>query len=139
MPARARVGTCYHRITSRADLVEHELLWTSAGNGQVRFTVEGLAGVLWWATAIPVDATAGYDVRLTDARGADMLLGRLMDRSATAAELVYIYDAANNLTYTPVSGLHTLEIDNAGASKSGIVIIALKYGVESPYAQTLRP
>lgn len=103
--------------------------WTSDGAGSATETVN-LFGFLLKAVTDP-DGTAAptdlYDVTLVQ-DGVDMSGGIMVDRSATLNQVVHGL-AKNGSDITPLppflAGDHTFTVANAGASKSGRVILYL--------------
>ena len=77
--------------------------------------VPGLNGDL--TTDLP---SADYDVTITDEFGEDIMIGELVDLSGTAA--------TSRFAYNPVSviGTLTLNVSNAGISKSGLVNVYME-------------
>lgn len=68
--------------------------------------------------------TALYDITITSSYGGDVMGGVLADRSATAIEQAFPYIGAS-YGPSPVSTALTLNVTNAGNSKTGKVIVYL--------------
>ena len=106
--------------------------WTSDATGDVISTTsttitDQIAGkyVVMAVTSPDTTApTASYDITITDANNADIMGGKLADRSATLSEQVSPYIGAL-YGKRPVSGALTLNVSNAGDAKSGTVILYL--------------
>ena len=106
--------------------------WTSDATGDVISTTsttitDQIAGkyVVMAVTSPDTTApTASYDITITDANNADIMGGKLADRSATLSEQVSPYIGAL-YGKRPVSGALTLNVSNAGDAKSGTGILYL--------------
>ena len=104
-----------------------QMVWVTDSSGNLTATATGypVEGFLMAVETVP-SATAApttlYDVVLNNAQGLDMMGGALGDRSATAAEMTL--PLLNGIyTMLPEPGLLTLDVTNAGNSKSGTVRI----------------
>ena len=64
--------------------------------------------------------TADYDVVINDEYGEDIMDGELADQSASASATLYSNPP------TPVPGILTVVISNAGVSKTGLILIMLQ-------------
>jgi len=106
--------------------------WTSDATGDVTSTtstaitdqIVGKYVVMAVTSPDTTAPTAAYDITITDAYGADIMGGKLADRSATASEQVVPYIGALYGS-RPIGGALTLNITNAGDSKKGSVILYL--------------
>jgi hypothetical protein len=101
--------------------------WTSDGSGNATETVN-LFGFLLKAVTDP-DGTAAptdnYDITLVQ-NGVDMVGGILADRDTANNEIVYgLVKNGTDIAPLPpfLAGEHTFTVANAGASKSGRVIL----------------
>ena len=120
-------GTCVYSVVTHERSIEHTWQWTSDVNGDVRQNMEtSIAGLVWRLITQPIDTpTANYDITIVDHMGADVLLGKGVDRSNTAAETSFVYDSTNPEVRSVTHGRHQFVIANAGATKSGIAILSV--------------
>ena len=74
------------------------------------------------SVAVP---SANYDVTLIDEDGADVLFALAANRSATAVEVAYVYQASGtgDIQRSHVAGRVRLTVANAGSHKGGAVAI----------------
>ena len=106
--------------------------WTSDATGDVTSTTSAtitdqIAGkyvVMAVTSPDTTDPTASYDITITDVNGVDIMGSKLADRSATQSEQVSPYIGALYGSRPVVNAL-TLNISNAGDTKSGSVILYL--------------
>lgn len=129
-----------------ADIVKHVFEWTSDGSGNATLAsgVLGSNGLISQGAAVSgaiarvvfiPSATAAptnlYDVTLTDADGVDVLSGQGANLSDTAAYSVCpgipLKDGTTTSTILViVNSVLTLNVSNAGASKSGKVVVYVR-------------
>lgn len=121
-------GTCHvaHRSIGRYHEVQWH--WTSDASGNVTHLMDvPLEGVPWRLITRPSDGpTDNYDVTLVDALGVDVLLGRGADRDTSVEETAFVYETGFPDVKTWISGLHEFRVRNAGASKSGLVVLLIE-------------
>lgn len=106
--------------------------WTSDSSGDATATTtEVVSGTLVKAITNPTDGpTANYDIVITDDQSFNVLTTTdddLLNRHTTTTEEVYFFvdDAAGTAQSTqPVTNsVLTFTVSNAGATKSGVVIL----------------
>jgi len=103
------------------------LNWTADGSGNVtQDTSEPIEGVILRVVFNPVTGpTDNYDVVLSDEDGIDVLQGLGANRDTANSEQVIPVDATSGLPIA-VSGILSLGITNAGASKLGQIILYVR-------------
>lgn len=124
---QARLGQAAAEIRAEGRMHRLEVTWVSNAAGDVELwfdSYDRLAGVPYRLETEPrTTPSASYDIKLLDLAGVDLLLGKGVDRSASAAESVFIYDATNTLmrAIVPADYPLRLTVAAAGDSKSGVI------------------
>jgi len=104
--------------------------FTSDGSGNATVAVDEFAGTILRVVTDPGASapTDNWDVTCTDTYGADLFVGRGVDRDTTTTEQfcpgITLSDGTNS-SAMPVthSGTATLNVSNAGSAKTGTVVI----------------
>ena len=118
-----------------ADIVKHVFEWTSDGSGNAtvvsEFAVSGAISRVVFIPSASAAPTLNYDVTLTDSDSIDVLSGQGANLSDTASYSVCpgipLKDGTTTSTLLViVNGILTLNVSNAGASKSGKVILYVR-------------
>lgn len=118
-----------------ADIVKHVFEWTSDGSGNATLASGvAISGAIARVVFIPSASAAPtnlYDLTLTDADGVDVLSGQGANLSDTAASSVCpgipLKDGTTTSTILViVNSVLTLNVSNAGASKSGKVVVYVR-------------
>lgn len=118
-----------------ADIVKHVFEWTSDGSGNATVVSEvGISGAIARVVFIPSASaapTANYDATLTDADSVDVLSGQGTNLSDTVSYSVCpgipLKDGTTTSTILViVNSVLTLNITNAGAAKSGKVVVYVR-------------
>ena len=116
------------------DMHKITLTWVSDVNGNVNGieTTYPLDGEIYRVATIPsttLPPTDAYDITLLDSDSLDVLQGIGADEPNTVSHQFcpsLASDDSNNISLVAVHGNLTLTVDNAGAAKSGKVIIYWK-------------
>jgi len=118
--------SCVQTLQAGGSINVLQMVWTtdSSGNFTATDTAYPIEGYLMLVETDPsaTAPTADYDIVLNDANGIDVMGGALGDRSATATELTMPL-LNGNYTMLPVPGTLTMDVTNAGNSKSGTIRI----------------
>jgi hypothetical protein len=123
------VGTCTAtRMMSSRSTETISMRFTSDASGNVTHVIEGGAvrGTLYTLRTIPISGlSADWDVVLEDFEATDWLRGKGADRSASATDMVYLYDDDDPEVPIKVADTLRLQVTNAGASAVAIVEIVV--------------
>lgn len=131
-PALAAGSKAVTSSSVGSDVTRYAITWTSDGAGAVSGNLGGLIrrGYIYQVQIVPgaggVAPSASYDITLLDAYGVNLLVHGSTDAglnlSATAASAVQLFPA---YYHDGTAGLE-LTVANAGASKSGTVILLVR-------------
>ena len=127
-PAVTLASTALKAIR-QGPLVAHWLWWIAddAGDVTYRFEAGELRGRVIRVVTAPLQPapSANYDVVLSSVLGNDLAAGSLANRSATATEQVWLYDALSDAHHrTPATHCrYSLEVTNAGGGGAGLVVL----------------
>jgi len=120
------VESCIQSLQVGGEIQVLQMVFTtdSSGNFTATDSAYPIEGYLLLVETDP-SATAPttlYDITLKDANGVDVMGGALSDRSATATEMT-MPKLNGNYTMIPVPGVLTMDVTNAGNSKTGTIRI----------------
>jgi len=131
------LSTEYNYAQSK-DLITVTYTWTSDGSGDAtastddhRYASQVITEVIkghavWMCQTVPgTTPTASYDIVINDANSEDIFGGNLANRSNSASETIF---PGNGSVYgtIPIVGALTFVVSNAGASKTGSIILHLE-------------
>jgi len=118
--------SCVQALQAGGEINVLQMTWTtdSSGNFTATDTAYPIEGYLMLVETDPsaTAPTAAYDIVLNNANGVDVMGGALGDRSATATEMTLPL-LNGSYTMLPVPGVLTMDVTNAGNSKSGVIRI----------------
>jgi len=114
------------------DIVVHRMSWTSDGSGDTtEVSPKAVSGQIERVVFLHGDADNLYDITLTDPDGIDVLAGlggnlAVADDLNTSPGTPLLDGTTTSVRPMVVNGILTLTVSNAGASKSGEVVLYVR-------------